>query len=135
MDSEQETERRLAENCGDRRGRTWSERYGGLLRYRRFTDYDGGGRPSIPFRFELAPGQTELPPEVYDILQELKYLRPTSGHGKRPMFTGLEFTRDSRHGRVWRLPSSPTGRTVADLLDARLGELAARLEASEGKGR
>src|SRR5438270_284925 len=50
MDSEQETEKPV----GKRPGRGWTERLTGPIRYRRFTDTDGGGRPSIFFKFELA---------------------------------------------------------------------------------
>src|SRR5690348_15205542 len=69
-------------------GRTWTERFTGPIRYRKFTDIDAGGQPSIFFKFELAPGQSDLPQEVYDILHELKFLKrsPDANHasGKYP---------------------------------------------------
>lgn len=134
MDRE-ETEQDAAKAADKRRGRTWTERLGGSIRYRRYTDYDGGGRPSILFKFELAPGQSDLPQEVYDILHQLKYLDPSPGHGRKPHYTGLEFTRDTRHGRVWRLPDDPTGRTAADIIDAKLSDLARNMDEKQSQGR
>jgi hypothetical protein len=73
MEREQESvqeEKDAAGSGGNRPGRGWTERFTGPIRYRRFTDLDGGGRPAIFFKFQLAPGQTDLPQGVYDILQD-----------------------------------------------------------------
>lgn len=120
---------------GKRPGRGWTERFSGPIVYRRFTDYDGGGRPSIIFKFELAPGQSEMPRDVYEVLHQLKHLDRSPGHGRKPHFTGLEYTRDTRHGRVWRLPDTPAGRTAADIIDAKLCDLAHKIEQATGQGR
>lgn len=115
-------------------GRTWTQRHTGPVRYRRFTDVDGRGRPSIFIKIELPPGQIDAPPEIYNILREGRYLPIGSDHktGKR---TGLEFVRDPLHGRVWCLPNTHIGNTVADVIDARLAELAERMEQEQGPNR
>ncbi len=115
--------------AGERPGRSWTERFG-PIRYRRFADLDGGGRPSILFKFELAPGQSDLPQPVYDILHKMKHLqRPSCSQ----FDTGLEFTRDTKHGRVWRLPDHKIGRLTADIIDAKLRDLAHQME-KQGTG-
>jgi hypothetical protein len=87
------------------------------------------------FKFELAPGQSDLPQGVYDILHELKYLdrNPVTGHGSGRCPTGLAFNRSKKHGRVWVLPDNPTGRTAADIIDAKLRDLAHKLEREPGQ--
>jgi hypothetical protein len=129
-------EQDAGDSAGKRPGRGWTERFTGPIRYRRYTDLDAGGRPSVIFRFELAPGQSDLPQAVYDVLHELKYLDRNpdfpQGGGKYP--TGLGFNRDKKHGRVWRLPDTPTGRTAADIIDAKLRDLAHDLEQGGGPG-
>lgn len=132
---------RSSEESGEpakqRKGRSWTERLSGPVRYRRFTDLDAIGRPSIFFRFELAPGQDDLPQEVYDVLREMKHLKARPGHGTKPCPTHLEFNRSRKHGRVWRMPDDPTGRTAADIIDAKLSDLAERLAdepSSPGRG-
>lgn len=110
------------------KGREWTVRLTGRVRYRRYTDFDGGGRPSILFKFEPAPGETDLPEEVYAILQSVKHLDRPHGQGKGTMHTNLKFTRDQKHGRVWRLNDDGAGRYTADILDRRLSALALRLE-------
>ena len=134
MDCKSESEERGRRPRANRQARPWTDRYTGAIRYRRYTDLDGGGRPSILFKFELPPGQTELPQEVYAILQEMKHMEPRLGHGGKPQRSSLEFTRDTKHGRVWRLNDDPTGRTAADLIDAKLFELAERLDAERQGG-
>jgi hypothetical protein len=126
------------EELSDKRpGRSWTERFTGSVRYRRFTDTDPAGRPRIFFKFELAPGQTELPQGVYDVLHEMKYMARNldfpNGGGKYP--TGLQFNRSKKHGRVYALPDNHTGRTAADIIDARLRELAATLDGEQGAAR
>ena len=118
-----------------RGGRSWTERLAGPIRYHRFTDLDAIGRPSIFFRFELAPGQDDLPQGVYDVLREMKHLKARPGHGEKPCPTHLEFNRSRKHGRVWRMPDDPTGRTAADIIDAKLADLAAELDAEPGRSR
>lgn len=127
-----------AKSGGKRPGRGWTQRFTGPIRYRRFTDLDAGGRPSIFFKFELAPGQSDLPQGVYDILHELKYLDRNPAdleHGRNPCPTGLTFNRSKKHGRVWRLPDTPPGRTAADVIDGKLRTLAATLEREPGQSR
>jgi hypothetical protein len=135
MDRDQETEHAGKRPKDKQPGRSWTERFTGPIRYRRFTDIDAGGRPAILFKFELAPGQSDLPQEVYDILHQLKHLDPHPGHGTKPHFTGLTFNRSKKHGRVWRLPDDPTGRTAADIIDAKLSVLAEKLDREQGMGR
>jgi hypothetical protein len=121
----------------DRHGRSWTERFTGPIRYRRYTDLDGGGRPSIFFKFELAPGQSDLPQEVYDILHQLKHLdrNPKHGRGSGQYPTHLEFQRSKKHGRVWKLPDDTTGRTAADIIDAKLSDLAHKLDRDQATSR
>ncbi len=133
MDREQETEK----SKDTRPGRSWTERFTGPIRYRRYTDLDGGGRPSIFFKFELTPGQSDLPQEVYDILHQLKYLDRNPKHGKGSGLypTQLTFQRSKKHGRVWGLPDDSTGRTAADILDAKLSDLADNIEQAQARAR
>ena len=141
MEREQESvqeEKDAAGSGGKRLGRSWTERFTGPVRYRRFTDLDAGGRPSIFFKFELAPGQSDLPQGVYDILHEMKYLDRNPAdheHGQKPCPTGLAFNRSKKHGRVWRLPDTAVGRTAADIIDGKLRDLAATLEGEAGPSR
>lgn len=116
-------------------GRGWTERFSGQIRYRRFTDFDAGGRPAILFKFELAPGQSDLPPEVYNILQEMKHIDRGAGHARGERHTGLTFNRSKKHGRVWRINDDETGRTVADIICARLSDLAQKLDAEPERDR
>jgi len=137
MDSEPESEKEQAKakSVGKPPGRGWTERLTGSIRYRRFTDIDAGGRPSILFKFELAPGQNDLPQAVYDVLNQMKHLDGGSEHGGGNRHTGLTFNRSKKHGRVWRLPDDPTGRTAADIIDAKLSDLAATLDSEQGQAR
>ena len=129
-DHDQGTEQDAGKSAEERPGRGWTERFTGPIRYRRFTELDGGGRPSIFFKFELAPGQSDLPQGVYDVLHELKYMdrTPDLDHGSGKYPTGLAFSRSKKLGRVWRLPDNSTGRTAADIIDGKLRNLAATLE-------
>lgn len=120
---------------GDKPGRGWTSRFKGPIRYRRFTDIDAGGRPAIFFKFEQAPGQTDLPQEVYDILHQMKHLDRGSDHGGGKHHTNLTFKRSKKHGRVYRLDDNPTGRTTADIIDAKLRDLAHELESHEKRSR
>jgi hypothetical protein len=135
-DHDQGTKQDAGKPASKRPGRSWTERFTGQIRYRRYTDLDAGGRPSILFKFELAPGQGDLPQGVYDILHELKHLDRNhdfpNGGGSYP--TGLAFSRDKKHGRVWRLPDNSTGRTAADIIDGKLRDLAITLEQEGGQG-
>ena len=58
---------------------------------------------------------------VHDVLHELKYLDRESGGKHR---SGLTFKNDKLRGRVWKLPNDQTGRTAAQIIDAKLSELA-----------
>jgi hypothetical protein len=128
MDSEKKSEKPVIEQSG----RGWTSRFTGPIRYRRFADTDGGGRPSIILKFELAPGQTDLPQAVYDVLNQMKKLdRPSGGQYD----SSLEFTRDTKHGRVWRLADHKVGRLAADIIDAKLRDLAHKLDQEPQKGR
>jgi hypothetical protein len=109
--------------------RSWTERATGPIRYRRFTDIDAGGRPSIFFKFEQ---ESAVPPEVWDILHSMKQMDRGPAHGGGQHHTGLTFNRSKKHGRVWRLPDDQTGRTAADIIDVRLSNLAERLDDDEG---
>lgn len=135
MDRKQEKEQTDAEAAGKRPGRGWTERFTGPIRYRRFTDTDVSGRPSILFKFELAPGQSDLPQEVYDVLHQMKHLDRGAGHGDGQHHSGLTFQRGRQHGKVWRLPDNETGRTTADIIDAKLSDLAHKLEQQGSPGR
>jgi hypothetical protein len=128
MDSDQESKQGTEKT--KKPGRSWTERYTGPIRYRRFTDIDAGGRPSIFFKFE---DDSALPPEVWDILRSMKRMDRGSAHGGGEHDTGLTFNRSKKHGRVWRLPDHQTGRTAADIIDARLSELAQRIDDEQGK--
>jgi hypothetical protein len=132
MDSEQEPEQEGPK--AKKPGRGWTERFTGPIRYRRFTDYDHSGRRAIFFKFEPAPGQGDQPQAVYDILQEMKHMQRGPGHGRGQQPTNLTFVRSKKHGRVWRLPDDPVGRTAADIIDAKLQDLATQMEAGEGRG-
>lgn len=135
MEREQESEQEqgMAKSDGQPQGRGWTSRFAGRIRYRRFTDLDAGGRPSIFFKFE----SSDLPQAVYDILHELKYLNrnPNGEHGNGLCPTGLAFNRSKKHGRVWRLPDNPVSRVAADIIDAKLTDLAHQLEQEPGRGR
>lgn len=133
MERDQESEQ--GSEKGKKPGRGWTERFTGSIRYRRFTDIDAGGKKAILFKFELAPGQSDLPQAVYDILQEMKYLKRSPEHGGGQQHTNLTFNRSKKHGRVWRLDDTPTGRTTADIIDAKLRDLAHQLEQELDPGR
>jgi hypothetical protein len=135
MDHDHSSEHDAGIPAKDEPGRGWTKRLTGQIRYRRFTDLDGGGRPSIFFKFELAPGQSDLPQEVYDILHELKELKVRPGRDSQPTPTHLEFSRTKKFGRVWRLPDNQKGRTAADIIDAKLSDLAATLDSEPGQTR
>jgi hypothetical protein len=123
-----EHEHETARSGSKQQGRGWTQRFAGSLRYRRFTDVSAGGLPSIFFKVELEPGQSKMPDEVYEVFHSLKSLKrsPERGGGEYP--TGLVFNRSKKHGRVWVLPDNTTGRTVADIIDAKLGDLASKME-------
>lgn len=133
MELDEEAEQGNERGKSVSQGRGWTVRLAGI-RYRRFSDLDAGGRPSIFFKFELPPGQTDVPQKVYEILHELKYLPPSRGHNK-PCPTGLQFNRSKKHGRVWVMPDNSTGRTAADCIDSRLRLLAAEIEEERGRSR
>jgi hypothetical protein len=115
-----------------RLGRGWTERFSGPIRYRRYSDKDAGGRPCIFFKIEAPSGQSELATAVFDIIKGLRYVDRGKG-GIRP--TGLTFNRDRIHGRVYKLPDNPLGRLAADIIDAKLSDLAQSIENDPTLGR
>ena len=105
--------------------RPWTQRTHEPLRFVRFVDTDGEGRPSIIYRFGDPGGPGAVPDEVYAILDDLNRRdHPEGGQ----IDTKLRFKRDKKHGRVWTLKNDQTGRTTADILDARLLDLARQME-------
>jgi hypothetical protein len=135
MDKEQQPDDEPVKKPAEKPGRGWTTRFTGQVRYRRYTDWDDGGRAAIIIKFELAPNQTDLPQEVYDVLQEMKYLKLSQQDGGGRVRSGLEFKRSKTHGRVWILPDNPAGRTAADVIDAKLLKLAEKLDREEGPDR
>lgn len=119
-------------------GRGWTKR-SGEIQYRRYSGVDAGNRPCIFFKVEqpILNGQNELAQAVYEIFRDLKYLDrdPAKGHGSGREPTGLTFERDRVHGKVWKVRDDPTGRTVSDIIDARLSELAEKLHDDPGRSR
>lgn len=111
-------------------GREWTVRITGPVRYRRYTATNHVNKPSIFFEFDLPPGQREVPKEIYDAIKSVQFLPRSPEHGGGVRATGLEY----RQG-IWRLPNNSLGRTAADMLDARLAELAERAEEQQGRGR
>jgi hypothetical protein len=65
----------------------------------------------------------------------MKHIDRGIEHGGGQRHTNLTFRRSKKHGRVWRLDDTPTGRTVADIIDVRLRDLAATLEREPGQSR
>lgn len=108
-------------------GRTWTERLVHPVKYRRYAANGAENKRYIYFEFELPQGETRIPQGAYDILKELTTL------GHQP--TGLKCVRGSGQvtGTLWKLPNTPLGRTTADIIDARLFDLAHRLEEEQGR--
>jgi hypothetical protein len=129
---ERETPQDGEKATGQRFGRPWTERFSGPIRYRRTSDLIGTDR-RIVFEFFLQPGQQTIDPAVRQILNRMKYLdrNPNGEHGNRPQPTGLK---SSRHGTRWDIADTPTGRMVADIIDAKLRDLAATLEQGSEPG-
>ena len=57
MDREQETEQGTGRNDDKPRPRSWTQRTTGPLRFRRYTDTDGGGTPGSSTASNRPPGQ------------------------------------------------------------------------------
>ncbi len=112
-------------------GRTWTERYQQPLKYCRYSDRGYDGKPRIYFKFDFPPGQHKVGDTVYAILKELKHLDRSPERGGGMTHTGLRCNTAS----LWQLPDTPIGRTTADILDARLRELARQLENDLGTSR
>jgi hypothetical protein len=110
-----EEEGQEARNNGDadrrRSGRSWTIRSSGPVRYERLTDVGPNHNRRILFRFEV---QDRVDDAVYKVLSRHKKIQGTD----RP--TGLKFTHDRLHGRVWVLPDTPLGNAVADSIDGQL---------------
>jgi hypothetical protein len=105
------------------KGREWTVRLTGPVRYRRYTGLNNANMPSIFFAFDAPPGQKEVPKDIYDVIKSVKHLVRGAEHGGGLHDTGLEY----RQG-IWRLPDTEFGRTAADVLDARLADLATKME-------
>ena len=114
--------------------RMWTERFVQPVKFRRFTGRGRGSKPMIFIQFDLPPGQDQLDPNVYAVLKELKYLDRSPEHGGGQCPTGLSSMSSARHkpGTLWALPDNPVGRTAADIVAARLFDLARQME-QEGK--
>lgn len=110
-------------------GRVWTSRIAGPIRYTRFESLDAGGRPYVFFRVDEPSGSGDVADQVFAVFRDMKHLTRTDG-GSYP--TGLCFTRDRIHGRVWKVPATPNGRVTADVLDAKLATLARQLERDQG---
>lgn len=113
-----------------RTGRTWTERLVQPLKYRRYAANGAEGKRYIYFEFELPKGETRIPQAAYDILKEM-----TTMNGRT--HTGLKCVRSSRQvtGTLWSLPNTPVGRAAAEVVDAKLLDLAHLLEAEQGHSR
>ncbi len=114
--------------------RPWTQRTKGHVQYVRYTGKGYDGKDHIFFKFNLPAGQRLVGQPVFDILQEMKHLdRPTGGRCP----TGLKNVKGSQYpkGMLWQLPDNPVGRTAADIMDAKLGDLAHKMQEDEGKGR
>jgi hypothetical protein len=121
-----------------RSGRIWAERYSGPFRYRRFTDTGvgkDGPMDCIFFKVEVPPNHPEVETTVYEVFNGAKKLPRLSPGQSGYRHTGLSFSREPRHGRVWRLPDTPEGRNTADVIQARLDELAEKLKMEQGPAR
>ena len=134
MTTEREASRGIDRPTSERGCRSWTQRYIGPVRYCRYSATDAGNHPSIIFKFALADGQ-ELPQEVYDVLHGMKQINRREKDGGGIEKAGLEFKRDKVHGRVWKLPDTPTGRFVADAIDSKLEAVAVILESMPDRGR
>jgi hypothetical protein len=134
MDDEREEEQGGESKPGKSRGRTWLQRHAGPIRFSRITSRDGLGRMRVILKFELA-GESKLPPAVYEVLKEAKYIERDADHGGGSFPSGLEFGRIPGHGRVWHLANDQKGRYVADLLCERLEDLARKIEDDQTKVR
>jgi hypothetical protein len=113
--------------------RPWTQRTK-RVQYVRYTGKGYDGKEHIFLRFNLPAGVVKLDQPVFDILQEMKHLdRPTGGRCP----TGLKNVKGSQYpkGMLWQLPDTPVGRTAADIIDAKLGELAHKMQEDEGKAR
>lgn len=110
--------------------RMWAERFRHPVKFRRFTGRGFSGKPQIFFQFDIPPDQERLDPGVYEILQELKRLNRGTEHGMGQVPTHLKAVSNGRQkpGTLWTLPDSPVGRTAADVITARLTDLADQLK-------
>ncbi|WP_020474160.1 hypothetical protein [Zavarzinella formosa] len=104
-------------------GRGWTERYVEPVRYRMFTAKDGTGKEQIMFKFNLPAGQTKPDDAVVQVMRDHK--KTEEGYS-----TGLRFEQDAVQGPVWKLPSTPAGRSAAMAIDEALNEVAHKMEAA-----
>jgi hypothetical protein len=119
-----------AEQAMDRsKGREWTVRLTGPLRYRRYTGHNEANRPTIYFEFDVPPGDQRLPDAVFQVIKSVQYLERGPRHGGGTFNSGLECRRG-----IWRFPDTPTGRTAADVLDAKLSELASKMDEPKEPG-
>jgi hypothetical protein len=99
------------------------------VQYVRYTGKGYDGKEHIFLKFNLPAGVVKLDQPVFDILQELKTL---DGYP-----TGLKNVKGIQYpkGVLWQLPANPVGRTAADLIDAKLSDLAHQIENGQGPAR
>lgn len=113
-----------------RPGTTWSERLQFPLKFRHYTGFDAGGRERIFIKFELPPGETKLDPEALALVRSFKQVKHQPG-----LPTGLTFTRDKVHGKVYTLPNNMVGRAVADTIATKLINMGRQRDEDESRGR
>jgi hypothetical protein len=101
--------------------RSWTETYNQPLRYERFTD---DRSHKIMFRFKLPAGQAKPPEEVLELMRS--HMQTPEGEP-----TGLGFRDLRSHGKVWIIPNDAEGRDLADKIDFKLTQLAAKIKAAD----
>jgi hypothetical protein len=109
--------------------RPWTQRTKGDVQYVRYTGKGYDGKEHIFFKFNLPVGQRLVGQPVFDILQELRTL---DGYP-----TGLKNVKGRQYpkGMLWQLPDNPVGRTAADIIDAKLSDLAHQMESDQTRDR
>lgn len=108
-----------------------TSRVSGPIKYRRFEGRDAGGRQCVFFRVET-PSNPDVATEVFDVFREMKLLKRAKHEGGGTFHTGLAFSRDQIHGRVWKVRATPVGRLASDIIDAKLADLARELAGDQG---
>ena len=101
--------------------RTWGKRLSGQVQYERWSALDAGGRPRIFFRLTPPPGQDQVDPAIWSIMEE--HRKDTDGYP-----TNLKYTKDRIHGKTWNIEDTERGRAIANRIDMALESLAEQLE-------